>query len=90
MRSLLKGFKLLLLGLSHHKGVHARLLSLVALLGHLFEEPVRMADARNRVENFLHRCGDRHEFLDGGAQAFEVVVPVEDGTDIEITQAGVP
>mmetsp|Transcript_69566 Transcript_69566/g.166538 ORF Transcript_69566/g.166538 Transcript_69566/m.166538 type:complete len:363 (-) Transcript_69566:1655-2743(-) len=59
------------------------LLHRIQPLPNLAEEPVGVRDPLDRVLDQLHGRGDRHDLLDCFPEAVLVVLPVEDGADVE-------
>mmetsp|Transcript_76506 Transcript_76506/g.112068 ORF Transcript_76506/g.112068 Transcript_76506/m.112068 type:complete len:207 (-) Transcript_76506:238-858(-) len=59
------------------------LLHWIKSLAHDLEQPVRVRHALDRIGNILHGGRDRHNFLDGGAEALLVVLPVENSANVD-------
>lgn len=73
------------LDISHFEEVlHVLLLKLVVFSFQSLEEPVRVLDARHRVQTVLQSSRNRHYLHDGASEPFFVVVPIEELSEIAL------
>ena len=76
--------------LAGHERVQFDLCYFVLTGCNAFHEPVRVPDPRHRIRHFLHGRGNRDELLDDTGKPLNVIVPVEDTSQVKVRERVVP
>jgi hypothetical protein len=63
------------------------LAKLVVEGGHSFKQPIWVLNAGNRIRHLLHGGGDGDQLLNDRAHPLYIILPIEDGSQIEVGKA---